>query len=100
MAGRAGRYRMNHELLARGMAELGFEAYLPPEDQSYIITTDRYPNNPNFRFEEFYSRLSERGFVIYPGKLTREACFRIGTIGDLKPADMEALLRAIRDVMP
>ena len=49
-----------------------------PQDQSYIITTYRYPTNPEFRFEEFYSRLSESGFVIYPGKLSQEPCFRIG----------------------
>jgi 2-aminoethylphosphonate-pyruvate transaminase len=43
---RAARYGGNHEILTRGMSELGFEAYLAPEDQSYIITTYRYPNHP------------------------------------------------------
>ena len=76
------------------MKDLGFEAYLAPEDQSYIITSYRYPKD--FRFEEFYGRLSELGFVIYPGKLSSEECFRIGTIGRLGAGDIEDLLRAIR----
>lgn len=99
VAGRGARYRSNHETLRRGMREMGFEAYLADEDQRCIITAYRYPADPRFRFEEFYARLSGRGFVIYPGKLTRAACFRIGTIGRLFPKDVEALLAAIGEVL-
>jgi 2-aminoethylphosphonate-pyruvate transaminase len=83
----------------RGAAELGFETYLSPEDQSCIITTFRYPRHPEFRFDEFYARLSASGFVIYPGKLTEEPCFRIGTIGRLSPAHIDALVAAMRRVL-
>jgi 2-aminoethylphosphonate-pyruvate transaminase len=96
--GRAARYRRNHEVLCAGMRELGFEAYLPPEDQSYIITSFRYPRDDSFRFDEFYRRLSAMGYVIYPGKLSREECFRIGTIGRLTARDIQGLLDAIRTV--
>jgi 2-aminoethylphosphonate-pyruvate transaminase len=99
VAGRVERYRRNHEALRRGMEILGFQAYLHPQNQSPIITTYRYPNAPAFRFDEFYSKLSERGCVIYPGKLTSEACFRIGTIGRLFPPDIERLLAAIAGVL-
>ena len=98
IAGRAERYRRNHEILCRGMRELGFEEYLAPEDQSYIITSFRYPRDDKFRFDEFYARLSALGYVIYPGKLSREECFRIGTIGRLSRRDVEGLLQAIRAV--
>jgi 2-aminoethylphosphonate-pyruvate transaminase len=97
--GRAARYCRNHQVLAAGMEAMDFEPYLAPEDQSYIITTYRYPANPEFRFEEFYSRLSEMGFVIYPGKLSKEPCFRIGTIGRIGVNEIEALLGAIRNVL-
>jgi len=99
VCGRGARYRRNHEILSRGMKELGFEAYLAAEDQSPIITSFRYPSAKWFRFEEFYARLSELGFVIYPGKLSREECFRIGTIGRLGEGDFENLLSAIRTTM-
>jgi 2-aminoethylphosphonate-pyruvate transaminase len=94
--GRASRYRRNHATLAAGMAALGFEPYLAPEDQGYIITAYRYPDDPEFHFEDFYTQLSDLGFIIYPGKLSQEPCFRIGTIGRLYPADIERLLDAIR----
>jgi 2-aminoethylphosphonate-pyruvate transaminase len=99
VVGRSARYRANHAALMRGMVEMGFEAYLPPEDQSYIITAFRYPDHPQFCFEEFYARLSELGFIIYPSKLTTAPCFRIGTIGWLSPPDIEALLAATRRVL-
>jgi 2-aminoethylphosphonate-pyruvate transaminase len=95
VAGRAARYRRNYEVLASGMEEMGFEHYLAPEDRGYIITTYRYPGG-GFQFDEFYARLSELGFVIYPGKLSQEPCFRIGTIGRLDVKDIRALLDAIK----
>jgi 2-aminoethylphosphonate-pyruvate transaminase len=99
IAGRGARYRANHVALMRGMNEMGFEPYLAPEDLSFIITAFRYPKDERFSFEGFYQRLSQRGFVIYPGKLTAESCFRIGTIGRLFPQDIEALLEAISQVL-
>jgi 2-aminoethylphosphonate-pyruvate transaminase len=81
------------------MAAMGFEPYLTQADQSYIITTYRYPADARFNFEEFYTRLSELGYVIYPGKLSQEPCFRVGTIGRLGVQDVEALLHAIQRVM-
>ncbi len=99
VTGRGARYATNHATLMRGMTELGFEAYLAPADQSCIITAFRYPDDARFQFEEFYSRLSGFGFIIYPGKLSQEACFRIGTIGRLSPHDIDALLDAMRRVL-
>lgn len=99
VAGRGARYSRNHARLLRGMRQLGFEPYLAEEDQSCIINAYRYPAAPAFRFEEFYSRLNELGFVIYPGKLTHQACFRIGTIGRLEELDIDRLLAAIAEVL-
>ncbi len=96
---RGQRYRQNHATLCRGMRSLGFEIYLADEDQSFIITSFRYPTHPAFDFAEFYERLWKLGFAIYPGKLSHEACFRIGTIGRITVADIEGLLAAIYQVL-
>jgi 2-aminoethylphosphonate-pyruvate transaminase len=99
VVGRGRRYRENYETLCRGMREMGFVEYVPQPLQGYIITSYRYPSDPRFDFEKFYSRLSEKGFVIYPGKVSDADCFRIGTVGRIFPSDIEALLGAIRAVM-
>ena len=96
---RGERYRQNHVALCSGMKEIGFAIYLAEEDQSFIITSFRYPPDPAFQFADFYQRLWELGFVIYPGKLSNESCFRIGTIGRITVADIEVLLEAIRRVL-
>jgi len=95
---RAARYSANYRTLITGMRELGFVEYLRPEDQSHIITSFRYPDNPNFSFEEFYRRLNEKGYVIYPGKVSQAQCFRIGTIGRISPNEIHDLLGAIARV--
>jgi 2-aminoethylphosphonate-pyruvate transaminase len=96
--GRGERYRNNNETLCRGMREMGFVEYVPRPLQSYIITSFRYPTDPRYNFDDFYNRLSEKGFVIYPGKVSDVDCFRIGTIGRIFPSDVAALLQAIREV--
>jgi 2-aminoethylphosphonate-pyruvate transaminase len=96
VAGRAARYRENFETLVAGMRQLGFREYLPPELQGYIITSFRYPHSPNWSFDGFYRRLNERGYVIYPGKVSNADCFRIGNIGRITKADVQDLLAAIR----
>lgn len=97
--GRGERYAANHTTLMEGMQALGFKSYLPEDVQSYIITSFYYPEDSSFSFEAFYDRLNDKGFVIYPGKLTQADCFRIGSIGQLFPADTEALLKAMSETL-
>ncbi len=96
---RTKRYQRNHVALVAGMRELGFREYVDPELQGWIITSFFYPDDPNFQFEDFYERLSERGMLIYPGKLTEAECFRIGNIGRLATEDIRALLVAAKEVL-
>ncbi|XP_033104399.1 2-aminoethylphosphonate--pyruvate transaminase-like [Anneissia japonica] len=76
----------------------GFDELLSSQDKSNIISSFHYPQHPNFNFQEFYHRLNEKGQVIYPGKLTKKDCFRIGNIGHLFPEDMCHLLDCIEVV--
>ncbi len=96
---RAARYRENHAVLGQGMARLGFETHVSPPLQSHVITTFHLPSHPRFHFDRFYALLGDRGYVIYPGKLTDAPCFRIGTIGRIFPADVRGLLSAIAAVL-
>jgi 2-aminoethylphosphonate-pyruvate transaminase len=81
------------------MRELGFQTLLPDSLQAPIIITFHMPTDPAFVFQRFYDGLKDRGFVIYPGKLTVANSFRIGCIGRLYPKDMRAALGAVREVL-
>jgi 2-aminoethylphosphonate-pyruvate transaminase len=96
---RGRRYAANFRTLAEGMERLGFRLFLDPSVQAPIIATFHMPADGRFRFEAFYAALAARGFIIYPGKLTGAASFRIGCIGALEPADFERLVAAIAAVM-
>ena len=99
VAARGARYRRNHEVLVKGMSELGFRVYVDARVQSYIITSFHYPADAKFVFDEFYRRLSDKGFIIYSGKLTQVNTFRISNIGRLFEKDIRDLLAAIRETM-
>jgi 2-aminoethylphosphonate-pyruvate transaminase len=93
--GRGGRYLQNCEILLNRMSALGFESYLSRELQAPIIVTFHTPADPAFAFTQLYDYLAERGYLIYPGKLTKVDSFRIGCIGRLSGNDMHAALDTI-----
>ncbi len=78
------------------MRELGFETLLKDRWLSPIIVTFFNPAHQNFRFEEFYDRMKDKGFIIYPGKLTVVDSFRIGCIGRMDGAVMRKVVEAAR----
>jgi 2-aminoethylphosphonate-pyruvate transaminase len=98
-AGRGGRYAENCKVLIEGMSALGFEPLLPKALQAPIIVTFRMPADKAFVFQNFYDKLKERGYVIYPGKLTVADSFRIGCIGRLNADHMRGALKAIREIL-
>jgi len=93
------RYSENARILIDGMRHLGFETLLPDDLQAPIIITFRMPEDPAFDFEAFYDRVREKGYVLYPGKLTVAPSFRIGCIGHLNNSDIRLALGAIKDVL-
>jgi 2-aminoethylphosphonate-pyruvate transaminase len=98
-AARGARYQANHRVLLAGMTRIGFRPYLRPETQSYIITSFLFPPDPAFSFDGFYRRLSDRGHIIYPGKISQADTFRIGSIGRIFESDVRSLLAAVGDVV-
>jgi 2-aminoethylphosphonate-pyruvate transaminase len=98
-AARLQRYQENFRTLTEGMRRLGFRVFLDESIQSPIIVTFVMPEDPRFCFDDLYAGLAERGFIIYPGKLTQAQSFRIGCIGALHAKDFDRLVAAIADIM-
>lgn len=86
------RYTDNNKLLIEKMAELGIRPYIDAEHQGPIITTFYYPENHKFSFNEMYTYIKERGYAIYPGKVTEADTFRIGNIGEIYEEDILKLI--------
>jgi len=99
IAQRYQRYTQNQRLLVEGLSQYGFLALVAAEHQSPIITAFRYPDADGFSFGKLYESLKQRRFVIYPGKVSQAATFRIGTIGHVFPDDIRELVQAFGDVV-
>ena len=98
-AGRGRRYAENCRVLIEGMQRLGFRTLLPATLQAPIIVTFHMPRHAKFVFQSFYDKLKDRGYVIYPGKLTVADSFRIGCIGRLNAEAMRGALTAVGQVL-
>jgi 2-aminoethylphosphonate-pyruvate transaminase len=99
VSARFARYSENQRRLVRGMERLGFRCILPHGLHSPIITGFHDPESPDYDFKRFYDLLKDKGFVIYPGKVTGINSFRIGTIGHVFPDDIDRLIDSIEASM-
>ena len=99
VAGRGARYMRNREVMVEGMRSLGFETLLSDRWHSPIIATFFCPADPAFSFDRFYDLMRDKGFVIYPGKLTVVESFRIGCIGQMDEAVMRAVVAAAEEAL-
>lgn len=95
---RLARYENNNQILRQKLQAMGIQPYITAEKQSPIITTFLFPNE-SFKFSEFYHFVKEKGYVIYPGKLTDVDTFRIGNIGEIYEEDVHELCNIIEQYM-
>jgi len=95
LPGRLARYTENCAALVSGMRDLGFKTFLPDALQAPIIVTFHSPPNAAYNFSEFYRRVRDRGFILYPGKLTAVDTFRVGCIGAIGADSLRQAVTAI-----
>ncbi len=99
VAGRHARYSENRDVVVAGMRSLGFETLLVDDWLSPIIITFFCPASPAFDFKRFYDLMKQKGFIIYPGKLTVAESFRIGCIGQMDAAIMHRVVAAAGEAL-
>lgn len=93
---RGARYTRNRDVMVAGMRDLGFETLLADSWLSPIIVTFFCPADERFVFGRFYDLMKDRGFIIYPGKLTVVDSFRVGCIGRMDAHVMRKVVEAAR----
>jgi 2-aminoethylphosphonate-pyruvate transaminase len=73
--------------------------FIDPQVQAPIIVTFHAPVDPRYDFATFYGRVRDKGFVLYPGKLTQVETFRVGCIGAIGPDEMRHAVNAVGDAL-
>jgi 2-aminoethylphosphonate-pyruvate transaminase len=85
------------EAIVAGAKRLGFKLLLPEEIQGKLVCSLLYPNDPNFTFEKMHDYVYERGFTIYPGKVSDMPTFRLCSLGTIVPEDVEAFWACLEE---
>ncbi len=95
LAARGAAYAANCRQLIEGLTGLGLRTFLPAAIQAPIIVTVHAPDDARYEFKRFYNAVKERGYILYPGKLTTVETFRVGCMGQLGASGMRGPVAAI-----
>lgn len=87
------------EAIRKGLSELGFRNYIKRELQSGLVASAIYPNDKNWDFEKVHDYCYERGFTIYPGKISTTNTFRLCALGAIDKEDIEAFFKVLREAL-
>jgi 2-aminoethylphosphonate-pyruvate transaminase len=96
---RLARYTENCRTLIEGMQALGLRPFLKATVQAPIIVTFHAPADPRYDFKTFYVAVRERGYILYPGKLTQVETFRVGCIGAIDANEMRNVVSAVEQTL-
>lgn len=53
----------------------------------------------HFTFSQMYEYIKDRGYAIYPGKVTEAETFRIGNIGEIYKEDIEKVCAIMKEFL-
>ena len=77
------------EAIHAGIAKLGFKDLIKRELQAGLVVSVLYPDDENWDFEKIHDYCYERGFTIYPGKVSQTNTFRLCALGAIDAPDIE-----------
>ena len=79
-----------------GLAALGFREAIRREIQVGLVASVIYPDDENWNFEKVHDYCYERGFTIYPGKITGANTFRLCALGAIDVSDIEDFFAVLK----
>lgn len=82
-----------------GLDELGFRQVIRPEWRAGLVSSAIYPDDPNWSFEKVHDYCYERGFTIYPGKISTTNTFRLCALGAIDEADIRDFFVVLREAL-
>jgi 2-aminoethylphosphonate-pyruvate transaminase len=86
--GKWARHTRVFNAINEGLDKLGFKQVIKPEDRAGLVSTAIYPDDPNWSFEKVHDYCYERGFTIYPGKISSTNTFRLCALGAIDVKDI------------
>lgn len=91
------RHRRVIDAIHEGLAQMGLREVIRRDIQSGLVASVQYPDDENWDFERVHDYCYERGFTIYPGKISTTNTFRLCALGTIDAPDIEAFFRVLRE---
>lgn len=87
------------EAIHDGLDELGFKDVIKRGEQAGLVVSAIYPDDLNWNFEKIHDYCYERGFTIYPGKISGTNTFRLCALGSIDKVDIENFFVVFREAL-
>ena len=87
------------DAINKGLDELGFRQVIRPEWRIGLVSSAIYPDDPNWSFEDIHDYCYERGFTIYPGKISTTNTFRLCALGAIDVKDIEDFFAVFKEAL-
>lgn len=87
------------EAIHRGLKELGFKDVIKRELQAGLVVSVLYPDDDNWDFEKIHDYCYERGFTIYPGKISSTDTFRLCALGAIDEDDIVEFFKVLKSAL-
>lgn len=87
------------EAIHKGLDALGFRDYIRRDWQAGLVVSALYPDDPNWDFEKVHDYCYERGYTIYPGKISNTPTFRLCALGAIDEEDIESFFTVFRQAL-
>ena len=82
-----------------GLDELGFRDVIKRDEQAGLVVSAIYPDDPNWSFEKVHDYCYERGFTIYPGKISTTNTFRLCALGAIDEQDIRDFFKVFKEAL-
>ena len=93
------RHTRVYNAINEGLDMLGFRQVIPKELRAGLVSTAIYPDDPHWCFESVHDYCYERGFTIYPGKISDTNSFRLCALGAIDEKDIRDFFIVFRDAL-
>ncbi len=93
------RHKRVWEAIHKGIKELGFKDAIKKELQAGLVVSVLYPDDNNWDFKKIHDYCYERGFTIYPGKMSDSKTFRLCSLGAIDVKDIENFFVVLKEAL-
>lgn len=87
------------EAINKGLEKLGFRQVIRPEWRAGLVSTAIYPDDPSWNFEKIHDYCYEKGFTIYPGKISTTNTFRLCALGSIDEDDIKDFFAVFEEAL-